>query len=70
VGVTLIEFVLTLAEYEKVQPLKVGDKTPADNPSADIRASRMITLFELAVVDPTELVFVILKLIVLPTSLA
>ena len=53
-----------------MQPLKVGERTPADKPSDDIRASRIITLFELAVVDPTELVFVILKLIVLPTSLA
>jgi hypothetical protein len=35
-----------------------------------MRASRMITLFEFAVVDPIEFVFVILKLIVLPTSLA
>ena len=53
-----------------MQPLKVGERTPADKPSEDIRPSRIITLFELAVVDPTELVFVILKLIVLPTSLA
>ena len=70
VGVTLIVLVETLALYVKVQPENVGDKVPDEIAREDILASKIITLFEFAVVDPTEFVFVTLKFIALPASLA
>ena len=57
VGVTVMEPVETLAEYEYVHPLKVGDKVPEERVTFDNRASTGITELEVAVVVPTEFVF-------------